>query len=186
MKRFVRWAYLAVAAVTFCLALAGVVLPGLPATPFLLLTSFLLVRSYPKLNDRLLRLRFVGPLLTDWQEHRGVRRHVKIKALVLIAAALAMTASSNQLPIVWLDVVMLCGICGVATIWQLPEVSDTHVYRGYGIDDNHHPDAAEPERTAGSRIAGPTELARWPTRHSLRTKPLSTQSAFSMAERSQD
>lgn len=72
------------AAASFALAVLGVLLPGLPATPFLLVTSWCLVRASPRLHARLLRSPLFGPLLRDWQSHHGVRLHVKITALVLM------------------------------------------------------------------------------------------------------
>src|SRR5690606_8396288 len=49
------------------LALAGVVLPLLPATPFLLLAAFAFTRSSPRLHAWLLGHRHFGPLIEDWR-----------------------------------------------------------------------------------------------------------------------
>jgi uncharacterized membrane protein YbaN (DUF454 family) len=62
-----RLFFLFLVAVCFLLACVGIVIPGPPTTPFLLLTSYFLVRSFPQLNSRLLKSRFFGPILTDWQ-----------------------------------------------------------------------------------------------------------------------
>ncbi|MEX0794936.1 MAG: YbaN family protein, partial [Pirellulaceae bacterium] len=70
-----RVMYLALAAVFFVLGFLGALLPILPTTPFLLLTSYLLVRSFPALNDKLLHAPLVGEILRDWQVRRGVRPH---------------------------------------------------------------------------------------------------------------
>ena len=77
------------AAAFFAVGVLGVFLPVLPATPFLLLTSYFLVRSSPRLNAALLRSRFFGPILKDWQVHGGVRRDVKIQAIVIVVIAVA-------------------------------------------------------------------------------------------------
>ncbi|MCA9271236.1 MAG: YbaN family protein [Planctomycetales bacterium] len=82
-----RFCFALLAGVFFVVGLVGVVLPGLPTTPFLLLTSYFLVRSSPRLNDRLLRARFFGPILADWQHRGGVQTHVKIKAIALVIGA---------------------------------------------------------------------------------------------------
>lgn len=117
-----RFVYLLTAALFFVLAVAGVVLPGFPATPFLLLCSYCLVRSSPALNERLLRSKIFGPILRDWQEHHGIRRHIKLKATFVVAASVALTiylGSRSTLQLV------LCGIfvpIGLTVIWTLPEV----------------------------------------------------------------
>lgn len=63
-------------------ALAGIVLPGLPATPFLLLASWLFVRSSPSLHARLESSRLFGPYLKRYRERGGVT--VKGKAMIVI------------------------------------------------------------------------------------------------------
>ncbi|MDG2130431.1 MAG: YbaN family protein [Fuerstiella sp.] len=104
----------------FLLGVLGAILPGLPTTPFLLLTSFFLARSSPRGNAALLRSRFFGPILTDWQEHRGVRKDVKIQAVVcvilVVAAAIYFSPSSLALR---LTTVLLASI-GVVVIIRLP------------------------------------------------------------------
>ena len=77
----VRALYLSLAGLFFVLAVLGVFLPVLPTTPFLLLTSWCLVRSSPALHARLRRSPLFGPLLADWERHHGVRLYVKISAL---------------------------------------------------------------------------------------------------------
>ncbi|MGH9673009.1 MAG: YbaN family protein, partial [Bryobacteraceae bacterium] len=72
-----RWLCLLLAAVSFALAALGVFLPGLPSTPFLLVTSYFLVRSSPSLHARLRRSRRFGPLLDNWERHRALTRRTK-------------------------------------------------------------------------------------------------------------
>lgn len=115
-----RFVYLAVGGLFFVLGFLGAILPGLPATPFLLLTSYFLVRSSPKLNQRLLNSRLFGPILTDWQVHGGVRRDVKIKSIVVVTAvvALSLYITSSRWP--WTAVVIGLAIIGVIVILKLP------------------------------------------------------------------
>lgn len=75
---------LVLAGVFFVLAILGVALPGLPTTPFLLLTSWCLLRSSPRLHARLRASPLFGPLLHDWAVHHGVRMSVKVTALTLM------------------------------------------------------------------------------------------------------
>jgi uncharacterized protein len=59
----------------------GVVVPVLPATPFLLLASFCFLRSSPRHHAWLRRSRLFGPMLADSECHRGVRRRTKALAI---------------------------------------------------------------------------------------------------------
>jgi len=118
-----RAAYLLLAGLLFVLGALGVILPGLPATPFLLLTSYFLIRSSPRLNAALLGSRLFGPILTDWQVHGGVRPDVKIKAVVAVALAVGITiALTGRSPGPSAAVVLLA-VVGVAVILNLPEAN---------------------------------------------------------------
>ncbi len=114
---------LTAAGICFLLGALGAVLPILPTTPFLLLTSYFLVRSSPKLNAVLLRSRFFGPILTDWQVHRGVRKDIKVKAVLVVVltvgVSLYLTGTS-----LWpaLGVVTL-SLVGIGIVLRLPEPS---------------------------------------------------------------
>lgn len=76
-------AYITLAGVFFVLGMIGIVLPGLPTTPFLLLTSYFLSRSWPRMHRTLMANNLVGPILRQWQQHRAVEQHVKLKAAAL-------------------------------------------------------------------------------------------------------
>ena len=112
--------FLSFAGVFFALGVLGAFLPVLPATPFLLLTSYFLVRSSPRLNAALLRSRLFGPILIDWQVHGGVRPDVKVKAIVVVTIAVMLTiflSGYSLLPT--LTVILLAGV-GITVILRLP------------------------------------------------------------------
>jgi uncharacterized membrane protein YbaN (DUF454 family) len=98
----------------FALAILGVFLPLLPTTPFLLLTSWLLVRASPKLNARLQRSAMFGPFLRDWEKHHGVRIHVKVTAIATMALVVAATLVFGHLPPI--GVVALIALAGVGLV----------------------------------------------------------------------
>lgn len=64
------------------LALLGVALPGLPTTPFLLLSAACFAKSSPRLYNWLLSNRTFGPMIQDWQEHRCISRRVRNFAVI--------------------------------------------------------------------------------------------------------
>jgi uncharacterized membrane protein YbaN (DUF454 family) len=108
----------------FALGVLGIVLPGLPATPFLLLTSYFLVRSSPRLDAMLLRSRLFGPVLRDWRAHHGVRRGVKLKAVVLVALAVTASLYFGRLPLVPALAVAAAALVGVCVVLRLPNVAE--------------------------------------------------------------
>jgi uncharacterized membrane protein YbaN (DUF454 family) len=73
------------------LGVAGVVLPLLPTTPFLLLAAFCFARSSQRLHGWLLGHRLLGPLIAAWQRERAIPRRAKIAACVTMAAVLGLS-----------------------------------------------------------------------------------------------
>lgn len=70
-----RWLYLAVGLVCVGIGSIGVVIRGLPTTPWLILASYCFARSSPTLDRWLKRSPVFGKLLLDWERHRGVTVH---------------------------------------------------------------------------------------------------------------
>jgi uncharacterized membrane protein YbaN (DUF454 family) len=83
--------YLAMAGGSFTLTLVGLVVPGIPTVPFLLATSYYLARSSRRLNRRLARSWFFGPILTDLEKSGGLRPVNKLKLVGLVVGISAAT-----------------------------------------------------------------------------------------------
>ena len=71
---------------TLCLfiGVVGIFLPGLPTTPFLLLTAGFYVRGSKQLYDRLLLNPYLGKYIIQWQTTRKLPLRTKITAIVLM------------------------------------------------------------------------------------------------------
>ncbi len=119
-----RLLYLLLAGFFFVLAVLGALLPVLPTTPFLLLTSYFLVRSSPSLNEKLLASRTFGPLLRDWQRHRAVRPHIKRFTLVVMPAAVLASAYFGNLGPTSLAVLLSAGLVGFIVVARLRVTSE--------------------------------------------------------------
>ena len=102
-------------------AAVGVIIPGLPTTPFLLLAAAAFARSSPRLYEWLLRNRTFGPLIDDYRAGRGVSARVKATAIsimaVFVAFALAVPLRGKGAPSV---VVGGLALFGAAYILRLP------------------------------------------------------------------
>lgn len=89
----VRAFWVVVGVVSTAFGVAGVFLPLLPTTPFLLLAAFAFARSSPRLHAWLLGHPRLGPVVLEWQQHGAIRRSVKVLALAMMALSLAITVA---------------------------------------------------------------------------------------------
>jgi hypothetical protein len=128
------------------LAVLGAFLPVLPSTPFLLLASYFFIRSSPALNNWLLHSRLFGPMLRDWQQHRGVRPHVKYTAVAIIPVMIAASAVLGELSVPLLVLLGVLGLIGIVVVIRLPVVRDA------ADSDGRRDPLASPGETEVSRL----------------------------------
>lgn len=119
-----RWLYVGLAGIFVGLGLLGVALPGLPTTPFLLVASYLLLRSSPRLHRRLLNSKTFGPTLRDWDKHRGLRRRTKTVAIIACGIMVAISVATGALPWPGRLLVAAAGAYGIWFVSRLPVVPD--------------------------------------------------------------
>ena len=81
-----RWAWWLLAYASLALGIIGIVVPGLPTVPFVLLSAFAAARGSQKLHERLLADPRFGPMIRDWQAHGAVSRRAKRVAVSMMAA----------------------------------------------------------------------------------------------------
>lgn len=82
--RFSSIAWCALAYLCIGLGAAGIVLPLLPTTPFLLLALWAATKGSPRLANWLLGHPRFGPYLHAWREQRAIPPRAKLTAYVLL------------------------------------------------------------------------------------------------------
>ena len=98
----------------------GVIVPGLPTTPFLLLALAMFARSSPRLHQLLLNSRALGPYLQEWRKYRAISYRVRNTAVVTVVIGLSVTLLAGTLP-GWLQAVTLAaGAIGLVVVLRLP------------------------------------------------------------------
>lgn len=95
-----RWPYVALAYASLALGGVGIVLPGLPTTPFVLLSAWAASRGSERLERWLYEHPRFGAILRDWRDERAVPRRAKVAAVILIVASWAILAGGGTAPLV--------------------------------------------------------------------------------------
>lgn len=112
------------AAVCVVLAMLGIFLPLLPATPFALLASFFLCRCSPGLHRRFASLRLFRQVLADWEVHGGICRRLKIRAIVVVLLCSSCTLYFGNLSPAFAGLIVALIFAGVLVILRVPLVRD--------------------------------------------------------------
>ncbi|WP_194270139.1 YbaN family protein [Candidatus Methylospira mobilis] len=79
------------ASASFVMTIIGMILPGIPTLPFLILTSYYLARSSPRLHTQLLKSHFLGDILRDWEQNYALSYESKKKLLQILFVVTALT-----------------------------------------------------------------------------------------------
>jgi uncharacterized membrane protein YbaN (DUF454 family) len=98
------------------LGIAGIFLPLLPTTPFLLLASACFARGSDRLHNWLLSHGTLGLYLRNFEAGRGIPARAKVLALVMMWSSIGYAAW--RYPLWWIRVLLLLVAVGV-TIYLL-------------------------------------------------------------------
>ena len=86
----VRIIYIILGCIAVVLGSIGVVVPGLPTTPFVLLASWCFYKSSPRLRNWLLQS-FLGKYIKDYTRRGGLTTRKRIYIILLMAAMVAIS-----------------------------------------------------------------------------------------------
>jgi len=111
----VRLAFLILGCFFVTLGVAGVFLPILPTTPFMLLAAACFARGSTRFYNWLLNTKTFGPAILEWRTHRSIPYRVKIIAIVTMAVTLS---ASILLAVKALWLQLLLAVFGIALgVW---------------------------------------------------------------------
>ncbi|PKM02599.1 MAG: DUF454 domain-containing protein, partial [Gammaproteobacteria bacterium HGW-Gammaproteobacteria-7] len=113
-SRVAKWAWLLLAYLCLALGLIGVVLPGLPTTPFILVAAWAAARGSRSLHRWLFRHPLFGPMVRDWRREGAVARRAKWTATLAMVACAAVLVWAS--PKFWMAGIAITIMAGVS-IW---------------------------------------------------------------------
>lgn len=120
MKRALRAVYLVAGFLCVGLAALGLVLPVLPATPFLLLAAACFARSSDRFYRWLVNHDTFGPLVREWREHRSIPYRTKLFAIALMTLSLGVSIVFFVRP-AWLQAALaIFGLLLAVWLYRIP------------------------------------------------------------------
>ncbi|GAB3734220.1 YbaN family protein [Silanimonas algicola] len=115
-----RGLWIALAYTALGLGVIGVVLPGLPTTPFILVAAWAAAKSSRRLHQWLLDHRLFGPMVRDWQARGAVSR--KAKRMAVLTMSLCAVLMFATAPAWWMAATGTACMAVVAIwLWRRPE-----------------------------------------------------------------
>lgn len=116
----VRGLFVALGVFALALGVAGIVLPVLPTTPFVLLAAACFARGSPRFHGWLLNHPLFGPIIVEWQEYGSIPWRTKITALVLMSITLGVSIVFFVEP-PWLQAVLAAfGLVLATWLYRVP------------------------------------------------------------------
>lgn len=116
-SRITRILYIIGGTLSLALAIFGIVLPGLPTTPFALLSAYLYAKSSRKLYNWLLKNKILGPRIKNYHKRNGVTRKGKI-GIIIFMWTMVCISSFLIIKIIPLRILILSlGLIGAIVVW---------------------------------------------------------------------
>ena len=117
LVRMVLWT---VGSIALLLGVIGIVVPGLPTTPFVLVAAACYARASARFYSWLVHNKTFGPLIREWRLHHSIPWRIKLIAIGTMAATISVSIwSFAGLP--WLQGML--AFIGTATgiwLWRIP------------------------------------------------------------------
>jgi uncharacterized membrane protein YbaN (DUF454 family) len=114
-NKLIRALYALGGLLSLALAILGIILPGLPTTPFALLSAWLFAKSSEKMYNWLLNNRFLGPRIRNYQRKQGVTRKGKVGIIVFMSCMVIFSTIIVGLPLGY--VILTLGLIGGVVVW---------------------------------------------------------------------
>lgn len=107
----------------------GIFLPLLPTTPLVLLAAWCFSRSSERFHNWLLKHKFFGPIVRDWQSSDGIPKRSRNRAIVFMWAG--MLISMLMVSRLWATIGLVSiGICVNLYLLRMPLRSESKKIQG--------------------------------------------------------
>jgi len=108
----VKTILIALGTLSLCIGIIGIIVPGLPTTPFILLTAGLYLRSSDNLYQKLVSNRIIGSYISNFRASKGMTKRAKILALGIMWLMIAISCLFFITPLTLKLLVTAIGLTG--------------------------------------------------------------------------
>ncbi len=116
-SRLTRVLYITGGTLSLALGVLGIVLPGLPTTPFALLSAYLYAKSSQKLYNWLLNNRLLGPRIKNYHRKQGVTKKGKIGVIIFMWVMVCLSSFVIIKMIPLRILILSLGLIGAIVVW---------------------------------------------------------------------
>jgi uncharacterized protein len=108
------------------LGVAGIFIPLLPTTPFLLLAMFCFLRSSPRCYRWLINSRWLGVYIKHYQSGHGIPRREKALILILLWSCIGLSATTI-ISVWWQRLILV--VIAISVTWHIAHIKTLVVTR---------------------------------------------------------
>jgi uncharacterized membrane protein YbaN (DUF454 family) len=108
--------YIVLGTICICLGILGILVPGLPTTPFVLLAAWFYFRSSEKLYNKLINHKILGKYISQFEKNKAITVRTKIYSIslmwIMISLSTIFLISENYIRLIVISV----GIVGTVVM----------------------------------------------------------------------
>lgn len=116
-RRFKKTLFGLAGVLSLILAILGIVVPGLPCTPFALLSAAMFAKSSDSLYNKLLNSKILGARIRNYQRKKGITKKGKIKVLIFMWVMVLISTFIIIKPTSLRAIVLTAGLIGAIVVW---------------------------------------------------------------------
>jgi uncharacterized protein len=107
-----RLVFILLGTISLCIGIIAIAIPGLPTTPFLLLSAGLYVKGSDKLYAKLITNRIVGSYISEFSHSKGMTMKSKLFAIATMWVMIALSCICFIDSLLIILIVLALGIMG--------------------------------------------------------------------------
>jgi uncharacterized membrane protein YbaN (DUF454 family) len=118
--KMLSWLFNGLGGFFLLLGVAGIFLPLLPTTPFLLLSGFFFSKGSPRFHTWLMNHKHLGPPIQDWKRKGVIRKPTKLLASTMLLISALVILPKATVPTIGKISFSFVAIGVLVFIWTRP------------------------------------------------------------------